>query len=952
MLFICVSCGTAACMEEVDIGIPSDEADGVVFTIEDFISETGTKSAFETSTMKFQWSTSDVIGILPGEGWQTEFRMEAGAGSNTAVFDGGHWGLKTEGTYYAYYPFSNDNFESEDSREKVKYSYEGQETCSADKSGIVNLNKYDFMASGAGRLVGGTVNFNFRHLGALCRIRFKAPESASYSNIVIEADEAVFSMTGHYDATDKDGDGVISLVGSSEKISRFVVSFPENHQTFAAQEDVECYFLMPPSDLSGRNLTFRLQGTDASEYSAPIVPKNVEAGKSYCWDVELSSSANVCGLSGNGAANCYIVSEAGSYKFPAVQGNSGISVGDVTSVEVLWETFGTKEVPNAGDLVQEVSYSDGYIYFKATDRKGNASIAAKNKNGRILWSWHIWMTDKPKDQVYCNNAGTMMDRNLGATSAVPGDVGALGLMYQWGRKDPFPGSSYISSDITAESTVTWPLLLEFDSSNGTIDFTTSHPTIFIMYTHDTDNDDWYYTGSSSVDDTRWQSKKTVYDPCPAGYRIPDGGENGVWSAAFGTSFSFDENGFDTVNKGFNFGKSDTNKYLTEEPICWYPLAGLAYSEENEKYGSLVDVGSEGSYWSCSPYSIRAFGLELDNYGYVGPAYISHRVTGQSVRCFKEGSSMEVTEPPVSDLSKKGTANCYIVSSSGRYKFRTVQGNSSTPVGPVAAVEILWESFGTSEAPVAGDLVSEVSYSDGYITFRASYKEGNALIAVKDASGTILWSWHIWFTDRPEDKVCRNKAGTIMDRNLGATSIDYSGGYGIMYQWGRKDPFMGGAWASRNKAESTIVWPSAVESDALNGTVSYATAHPTTFIASNSGNGDWFYTGSSSTDNLRWQSSKTIYDPCPVGYRVPDGGDDGVWSKDMGNSSSLNFKYVFAGWLYGKDGSLSNLDSVGYYWSCSACDDRYAYSLAISDGSVDPSNFKNRAAGLSVRCFKE
>ena len=35
----------------------------------------------------------------------------------------------------------------------------------------------------------------------------------------------------------------------------------------------------------------------------------------------------------------------------------------------------------------------------------------------------------------------MMDRNLGATSATPGNVGSLGLLYQWGRKDPFLGSS-------------------------------------------------------------------------------------------------------------------------------------------------------------------------------------------------------------------------------------------------------------------------------------------------------------------------------------------------------------------------------------------------------------------------------------------------------------------------------------------------------------------------------
>ena len=104
--------------------------------------------------------------------------------------------------------------------------------------------------------------------------------------------------------------------------------------------------------------------------------------------------------------------------------------------------------PAVGDLVKNVSYSNGEITFRATDRKGNAVIAAKDAAGNILWSWHIWLTDQPVEHVYKNNAGTVMDRNLGATSATPGDIGALGLLYQWGRKDPFLGSSSISSNTT------------------------------------------------------------------------------------------------------------------------------------------------------------------------------------------------------------------------------------------------------------------------------------------------------------------------------------------------------------------------------------------------------------------------------------------------------------------------------------------------------------------------
>ncbi len=148
-------------------------------------------------------------------------------------------------------------------------------------------------------------------------------------------------------------------------------------------------------------------------------------------------------LSASGTANCYLVQNAGDYKFKAVQGNTDGTVGNVKSVEVLWESFGTTTMPNVGDLIDTVSYRDGYIRFSTPDTfaEGNAVIAAKNSKGVILWSWHIWCaTEGWNEQVYYNGAGTMMDRNLGATSAAAGEVGSLGLFYQWGRKDPSLGA--------------------------------------------------------------------------------------------------------------------------------------------------------------------------------------------------------------------------------------------------------------------------------------------------------------------------------------------------------------------------------------------------------------------------------------------------------------------------------------------------------------------------------
>lgn len=328
-----------------------------------------------------------------------------------------------------------------------------------------------------------------------------------------------------------------------------------------------------------------------------------------------------------------------------------------------------------------------------------------------------------------------------------------------------------------------------------------------------------------------------------------------------------------------------------------------------------------------------------------------------------------------DLSSFDSANCYIVSDKGLYKFKAVKGNSSESVGNIASVSILWETLGTSTELQMCDLISAFCYRDGFIAFQTAdaFREGNALLAAKDASGNILWSWHIWFTDQPRVLICSYGAGTVMDRNLGATS-DASGdvgAFGLLYQWGRKDPFLGAlSTESYSSAKSTITWPTAVSSNTTYGTIEYATANPTTFITYNSTNHDWYYTGSATTDNTRWTTSaiaKSVYDPCPAGWRVPDGGEDGLWFKALGSSSSYTVNYnrdaglYLIGWypatgfLDKDDGLLARVGEEGKYWSCSPCDNYYAYSLEFSywyKSDVYTSDSEYRARGCSVRCVQE
>ena len=315
-------------------------------------------------------------------------------------------------------------------------------------------------------------------------------------------------------------------------------------------------------------------------------------------------------LSAAGSANCYLIQQAGDYKFKSVIGNTDGTVGNVKTVEVLWESFGTDEMPNVGDLIASVSYKNGFIRFSTPEnfRDGNAVIAAKNSKGTILWSWHIWCAEEGfNGQVYYNDAGTMMDRNLGATSATPGDVGALGLMYQWGRKDPFMGSSSITSDILAVSTGTWNITSGFSPAKAE------------------ENPMTFYTDRVFYSELTWDSTKTIFDPCPAGWRVPEGGDTGVWAKALGESESVTLS-CDSTNKGINY----TGAFGDDETI-WYPFSGY-----RDKYdGALEYVRYHGVYWSASYNALIPYGLTTYSTGGVYPSSKDYCGYGQSVRCLQE-----------------------------------------------------------------------------------------------------------------------------------------------------------------------------------------------------------------------------------------------------------------------------------------------------------------------------
>ena len=148
------------------------------------------------------------------------------------------------------------------------------------------------------------------------------------------------------------------------------------------------------------------------------------------------------------------------------------------------------------------------------------------------------------------------------------------------------------------------------------------------------------------------------------------------------------------------------------------------------------------------------------------------------------------------LDGNGTANCYIARKlNTTYSFdATVQGNgkTTTNIRPQrlngTSVRVLWES-GTLNKRV----ISNVSMSNGRITFTTGEDRGNAVIGLFNASGVCIWSWHIWAVNYDPLSTARtySTGAVFMDRNLGAetTSAYDVKTKGLYYQWDRKDPFI-------------------------------------------------------------------------------------------------------------------------------------------------------------------
>ena len=308
----------------------------------------------------------------------------------------------------------------------------------------------------------------------------------------------------------------------------------------------------------------------ANTYSYSKASVSISAGEYYQSTVSLIQD-EYTDLSATATANTYMVTAAGKYKFNAtIKGNGGldpitgttatpISKSSIAGVKVLWELYSQGRAIKHMGGAYDISYLDGYVYFSTpeTFQSGDTYVAVYDNSDNILWSWLIWATPEPGTTTH--NERTFMDRNLGAIN-----VGNCmrGFLYQWSRKDPFSaanGNNYLYYTFVPAAATTFGTQV---SSAQSMAYTVLNPTIRIS------KYPWM------LDDERVKSPwrddvKTIYDPCPEGWRVPTKTDmanfqglpaTGMYDPATGSSNNYFGNPDDGYYQTSTIGSDNTKNW--------------------------------------------------------------------------------------------------------------------------------------------------------------------------------------------------------------------------------------------------------------------------------------------------------------------------------------------------------------------------------------------------------
>ena len=425
-------------------------------------------------------------------------------------------------------------------------------------------------------------------------------------------------------------------------------------------------------------------------------------------------------------------------------------------------------------------------------------------------------------------------------------------------------------------------------------------------------------------------------------------------------------------------------------------------------GGSVSRSTANSYVISAPGHYRiplVYGNAIENGATNANAYISHAAAGNSnvLYNFQDHAGHAIDNPWIEKT------------------------NGGTNAG-VNGAKIVWADAANlvhlSSTPISHD-ASGNAFLDFEVT-AADIQSGNAVVAVKKG-GTTVWSWHLWFAPKDAlDKIpvtnYQGKVYNFTKETLGWKPTQWSGstydkartvkvkvvqtiknggvaqetvinitqnpgnvkkGATTLYQFGRKDAFPG---VDKSKLATNSHF---TENAGDNMSIMNGIQHPDFYYTGGSNwNSNYGYYNLWSADNTVTGGSnvgndnpvvKTVYDPSPVGFKMPANNAFTGFTADGQNSSTMNvdgtndwqtysnnfghnfwtsssktatINFPASGYRYGSGGSLSHVGYYSSYWSAVPSLTNSGCYLDFGSGSVNPLYVSPRSYGFAARPVSE
>ena len=307
--------------------------------------------------------------------------------------------------------------------------------------------------------------------------------------------------------------------------------------------------------------------------------------------------------------------------------NGGVNAPD--GAKIVW----TDQSGVVTHLSVTGSGTNAFVNFEvpATAIKNGNAVIAVTKGGTVVWSWHLWFDhDDVLETIPCTNfqnhvykftkmplgfayrkwIGSAYDKPRIARLKVEQEIPNGGskkfaylditqnpghvkensaTLYQFGRKDAMPGI-----DVIADGS-----FISDGGGNASIQAFIQHPEI--NYNYLADWSIYRHINLWSMDNTTYGFNdnivaKTIYDPCPTGFKMPASNAFTGFSKTGQTTNTLSDF---NVNGAWDYGWHFNNKITSPDATIYFPVTGF----RGFFGGSVSSSGSYGSYWVATPSKI-------------------------------------------------------------------------------------------------------------------------------------------------------------------------------------------------------------------------------------------------------------------------------------------------------------------------------------------------------------